>query len=55
VQEHLVGLSTLAGTGGAEGVGTGWASTSGWIVALAVVVVLAALGWWATSSARRRR
>jgi hypothetical protein len=54
VQEY-VGPIMLAGTGGAEGVGTGWASTGGWIAALVVVVVLAALAWWATGSARRRR
>lgn len=44
-----------AGPGGPVGVGSGWGSSTGWLVAFGVIVLLAALWWLILRPSRRRR
>lgn len=44
-----------AGPGGIGGVGSGWTSLAGWLVAAAALLVLALFTWWMTFPDRRWR
>ncbi len=44
-----------AGVGGLVGVGSGWTSTTAWLMVGAVAAVLALIAWWITGPSRGRR
>ena len=51
----LMARSPQARPGGLVEAGSGWSSTTSWVVAVIAVAVLALFAWWTSHASRRRR
>ena len=49
-----IGQHLSAGPGGPAGVGSGWTSTTAWLVAGAVLALLVLVTWWIAAPGRRQ-